>query len=327
MRLFAIGAYLIALLAVWLRCLRPRARAASDGARGRGIGGNGLDMRIVIFGGGRFGALTAAALALCAALVGMAGACSSDVAPVAATFTPAATIAVVSEPASPTTAFTSTPYAPTPDIRYTPTPTPALATPVGYDSNRAMYKVFPGFGMTGSRTFEALDEARRYGDRSLVAALVESMRFQSSADARAAAAETLRALTGEAFGGEEWKEWMEWLGRNRAEYPPPDGYLDWKISLMRELDPRFGRFLGPARDGAITVDPTEIVWGGVLPDGIPDLANPPMISAGEADYLAADERVFGVAINGEARAYPLRIVNAHEMVNDSVGGEPIALSW
>ena len=190
-----------------------------------------------------------------------------------------------------------------------------------------MYKVFPGFGMTSSKTFEALDEVRRYGDRSLVAALVESMRFQSSADARAAAAETLRALTGESYGGEEWKEWMEWLGRNRAEYPPPDGYLDWKISLMRELDPRFARFLGPARDGAITVDPTEIVWGGVLPDGIPDLANPPMVSAGEADYLAADERVFGVAINGEARAYPLRIVNAHEMVNDSVGGEPIALSW
>ena len=190
-----------------------------------------------------------------------------------------------------------------------------------------MYKVFPGFGMTSSRTYEALDEVRRNGDKSLVAALVESMRFQSSANAREAAAETLQALTGEAYGGEEWKEWMEWLGRNRDEYPPPDGYLDWKINLMRELDPRFARFLGPAREGAITVDPTEIVWGGVLPDGIPDLANPSMISAGEADYLAADERVFGVAINGEARAYPLRIVNAHEMVNDSVGGEPIALSW
>ena len=279
-------------------------------------------MRNVIFGGGRFGALMA-----CVALAGMAGACSSDVAPVTTTFTPAATTAVASEPATPTAAPVSTAYAPAPDVPYTPTPDATLATPVEYDSNRAMYKVFPGFGMTGSRTFEALDEVRRYGDRSLVAALVESMRFQSSADAREAAAETLRALTGAAYGGEEWKEWMEWLGRNRAEYPPPDGYLDWKISLMRELDPRFARFLAPAKDGAITVDPTEIVWGGVLPDGIPDLANPPMISAGEADYLAADERVFGVAINGEARAYPLRIVNAHEMVNDSVGGEPIALSW
>ena len=277
-----------------------------------------MNMRNLKLGFGRFGALTAA-LTLRAMLAGLAAACSSDVAPVAATFTPAATIAVASEPAAPTAAPVSTPY--------TPTPAPTPATPLAYDSNRVMYKVFPGFGMTSGRTYEALDEVRRNGDRSLVAALVESMRFQSSANAREAAAETLRALTGEEYGGEEWKEWMEWLGRNRAAYPPPDGYLDWKINLMRELDPRFARFLGPAREGAITVDPTEIVWGGVLPDGIPDLSNPPMISAGEADYLAADERVFGVAINGEARAYPLRIVNAHEMVNDSVGGEPIALSW
>ena len=262
-----------------------------------------------------------------AALAGMAAACSSDVAPADGLPTPAATIATATELPAPTDAPASMPYAPTPGVPYAPTADPALATPVAYDSNRAMYKVFPGFGMTSNRTYEALDEVRHNGDKSLVAALVESMRFQSSANAREAAAETLQALTGESYGGEEWKQWMEWLGRHRDEYPPPDGYLDWKINLMRELDPRFARFLGPAREGAITVDPTEIVWGGVLPDGIPDLANPTMISAGEADYLAADERVFGVAINGDARAYPLRIVNAHEMVNDSVGGEPIALSW
>lgn len=272
-------------------------------------------------GSGRFGARAAALMAY-AALAGLAVACSSGGAPADGLPTPAATIAAATELPAPTAAPAPMPYAPN-----TPTAEPALATPVAYDSNRAMYKVFPGFGMTSNRTYEALDEVRRNGDKSLVAALVESMRFQSSANAREAAAETLRALTGESYGGEEWKQWMEWLGRHRDEYPPPDGYLDWKINLMRELDPRFARFLGPAREGAITVDPTEIVWGGALPDGIPDLANPAMISAGEADYLAADERVFGVAINGDARAYPLRIVNAHEMVNDSVGGEPIALSW
>ena len=37
--------------------------------------------------------------------------------------------------------------------------------------------------------------------------------------------------------------------------------------------------------------------------------------------------VLGVNINGETKAYPLRIVNAHEMVNDTVGGEPISLMW
>ena len=190
-----------------------------------------------------------------------------------------------------------------------------------------MYKVFPGFGRTGNRTYEALAEVRQNGDVSLVAALVESMRFQSTANAREATADVLRALTGEAYGGEDWKQWMEWLGRHRAEYPPPDGYLDWKINLLSEISPRFRRFLSPAREGAIAVDPTELVWGGVLPDGIPDIRNPTMLTPDEADFLAPDERVFGVAVNGDARAYPLRIANAHEMVNDVVGGEPIALSW
>ena len=190
-----------------------------------------------------------------------------------------------------------------------------------------MYKVFPGFGRTGTRTYEALAEVRQNGDISLVAALVESMRFQSTPNAREAMADVLRALTGEAYGGEDWKQWMEWLGRHSAEYPPPDGYLDWKINLLSEISPRFRRFLAPAREGAIAVDPTELVWGGVLPDGIPDIRNPIMLTPDEADFLAPDERVFGVAINGDARAYPLRIANAHEMVNDVVGGEPIALSW
>ena len=71
----------------------------------------------------------------------------------------------------------------------------------------------------------------------------------------------------------------------------------------------------------------EIVWGGVPKDGIPDLTNPPVISAEEADYLSADERVFGVSINGEHRAYPHRILNAHEMANDVVGGVPFALAY
>ena len=64
-----------------------------------------------------------------------------------------------------------------------------------------------------------------------------------------------------------------------------------------------------------------------VPDGIPDLRSPKMLTPEEADYLQPRERVFGISINGDHRAYPLRITNAHEMVNDTVGGEPISLSW
>lgn len=190
-----------------------------------------------------------------------------------------------------------------------------------------MYKVFPGFGRTSNQTYLALDEVRANKDKSMVAVLVESMRYQSTANARDATAYVLSELTGANYGGEDWKGWMEWLGRHSDEYPPPPEYLEWKINLMSQLHPRFGAFLYPARNGAITVDPTEIVWGGVLPDGIPDVRDPIMLTPEEADFPDEDDRVFGVSINGDSRAYPLRIINAHEMVNDTVGGEPISLAW
>ena len=95
---------------------------------------------------------------------------------------------------------------------------------------------------------------------------------------------------------------------------------------MSLIDPRFGEFLAPAAQGS-RINVAEIAWGGVRPDGIPDLQNAPVLPAGEQNYLQPSDRVFGVSINGEHRAYPLRIVNAHEMANDVLGGEPIALAY
>ena len=247
----------------------------------------------------------------------------------------AAVVAVscASEP-PPTPTATLPPPVAAPPLQPTSTPPPqAIApstpepTPVPYDSNSAMYKVFPGFARTSNRTYDALEEVRLNNDKSMVPVLVESMRFQSTANAREASAEVLRELTGEQYGGDDWKQWMEWLGKRREDYPPPEQYLDWKINFMSQLNPRFSTFLRPALEGAITVDPTEIVWGGVDPDGIPDIRDPKMLTPDEADFLDEDDRVFGVSINGDTRAYPLRIINAHEMVNDTVGGEPISLAW
>ena len=96
--------------------------------------------------------------------------------------------------------------------------------------------------------------------------------------------------------------------------------------MYANLHPRFAMFLEPASEFS-RIDVTEIVWGGVLPDGIPDLRDPSFLTPDEADYILPDDRVFGVEINGDVKAYPLRIVNAHEMVNDTVGGEPISLMW
>ncbi len=158
--------------------------------------------------------------------------------------------------------------------------------------------------------------------------MVELLRFLRRQDLQDEAVLTLRRLTGQDFGGDidGWSAWSEWHGRHAADYPPPEGYAAWKTSLLSLVDPRFEVLLQSAGETA-RIDLTELVWGGVAVDGIPDLQDPPNIAASEADYLRPDERVFGASINGEHRAYPLRILNPHEMANDVLGGEPIALAY
>jgi len=132
-------------------------------------------------------------------------------------------------------------------------------------------------------------------------------------------------LTGVDFDG-NLQRLREWAGENASNYAPPEGYVRWKVGLFSLIHPRFVDFLAPAVEGT-RIDMTELLWGGVAPDGIPPLENAPVIPAAEADYLLPDDRVFGVSINGEHRAYPLRIIDAHEMANDVVGGEPISLAY
>ena len=89
---------------------------------------------------------------------------------------------------------------------------------------------------------------------------------------------------------------------------PPDGYPQLKRRFLASIHPGFEALLEGYEDIS-RIEPFEIEWGGVAPDGIPPLENPPNIPAEEADYLESHERVFGVSINGEHRAYPLRIMN------------------
>ena len=212
-------------------------------------------------------------------------------------------------------------------------PTPAEVTiPTGddYDPELNMYRYLSGGGHRAETTVQALAAAVENGDRTQVPVIIEGMRFLASNALADLSTIALSELTGEDFGQgiAAWDDWMEWYGRNSADFPPPEGYVGWKVNLLSQIDPAFADFLMPwALSGKI--DPTEIVWGGVRKDGIPDLQNPPLLSPEEAEqaYIRAEDRVFGVSINGEHRAYPLRVVNAHEMANDVVGGEPIALAY
>lgn len=77
-----------------------------------------------------------------------------------------------------------------------------------------------------------------------------------------------------------------------------------------------------------TIDYAEILSGGPPRDGIPALDNPQFVSqSAAAGWLGAQEPVVAVDLGGEVRAYPLQILTWHEIVNDSVGGVPIAVTF
>ena len=74
------------------------------------------------------------------------------------------------------------------------------------------------------------------------------------------------------------------------------------------------------------VDLDEI-QGIVPPDAIPALEDPAFEPAAEAGWPAPVEPVLALEINGDARAYPLRIMTWHELVNGTVGGVPVTVSY
>ena len=115
-------------------------------------------------------------------------------------------------------------------------------------------------------------------------------------------------------------EWWRWQWSQEPAFHPQ--YADYKAELYSLIDPKFRGYFRSDYTAKIRLD--EVVWGGVRQDGIPPLRGPKMISAGDASYLEDDNIVFGLAVNGDARAYPKRILAWHEMFVDVVGDVPVA---
>jgi hypothetical protein len=79
-------------------------------------------------------------------------------------------------------------------------------------------------------------------------------------------------------------------------------------------------------DNAI-VPKEEILSGGPPKDGIPALLKAKFIQPDEGDFLKADDQVIGVKMGNQAKAYPIRILNWHEAVNDTIDGMPIVVTF
>ncbi len=78
-------------------------------------------------------------------------------------------------------------------------------------------------------------------------------------------------------------------------------------------------------DAAVPAD--EIRRGGVPRDGIPSINQPKFVSVGDANFIKDKDRILGVFRNGIAKAYPIRILDYHEIVNDHFGEEAIVVSY
>lgn len=118
------------------------------------------------------------------------------------------------------------------------------------------------------------------------------------------------------------------------DIPEPPNYLEAKRAIFTSIVPGWEKIFVKG-----DIDWRHVSWGGVLIDNraydttdetcncIPAADNPEVSTAAEAKWLKDDDIVFGIEINGEARAYPRRIMEVREMVNDTLGGRDLGIPY
>jgi hypothetical protein len=77
----------------------------------------------------------------------------------------------------------------------------------------------------------------------------------------------------------------------------------------------------------LTVPRGKILRGRQPKDGIPALTNPPTSPVAQASFLDPASRVVGVTVDGVARAYPINVLNQHEVINDHLGRTDLAITY
>lgn len=118
------------------------------------------------------------------------------------------------------------------------------------------------------------------------------------------------------------------------DIPAPPDYLRVKRAIFTSVIPGWEKIFVEG-----DVDWRHVSWGGVLIDDrpydttdevcncIPAADNPPVSTAEDATWLKDEDIVFGIALNGEYRAYPRRIMEVREMVNDTLGGRDLGIPY
>lgn len=150
------------------------------------------------------------------------------------------------------------------------------------------------------------------------------------------AAEEMTGL--EQNGGSPAAYWLELSNHLIAwDLPAPPDYADYKARLFTLVEPGWQPFFDDVNS---EIDWRWVTWGGVFIDSrelgnplpcprgcIPALDDPAVTDASGGAWYPDDAIVFGLLLNGEARAYPKNIMEVHEMVNDTLGGRRIGMPY
>ena len=179
----------------------------------------------------------------------------------------------------------------------------------------------------------ALAQIAESGDPRIAWAITDLMRFitnpQLSAELASAAAKLLGITLN---AGNQWGVITDHL--IAWDIPAPPDYLRIKRAIFTSIIPGWDKLF---IEGGI--DWRHVSWGGVRIDNrpydttddncncIPAADNPPVDSIADATWLKDTDIIFGIVINGEARAYPRRIMEVREMVNDTLGGRDLGIPY
>ena len=179
----------------------------------------------------------------------------------------------------------------------------------------------------------ALNEISGSGDPRLVWLISDLMRFAPDRRLNAELTAAASALLGKDLSNRDgWGTVTDHL--IAWEIPEPPNYLNMKRSIFTSIIPGWDRIFVEG-----DIDWRLVSWGGVLIDDrpynttdepcncIPAADNPEVSSAADATWLKDDDVVFGVEVNGEYRAYPRRIMEVREMVNDTLGGRSLGIPY
>jgi hypothetical protein len=112
-----------------------------------------------------------------------------------------------------------------------------------------------------------------------------------------------------------------------AQSPPPSDSSDTSSSNPTDTSPPSPSESPTPTEDDVEEDFDDFVFVPILPyDGIRPIYEPDFVEAAESP-LNEEELVMGVAIQGEAKAYPVSVLRFREMVDDELGGLPILVTW